>query len=105
MALGQGQLQQRGASDAQINAAIENLKRAARDEPRSSRPHRLLATAYGKIGQDSYARLHLAEEALLQRKHKYANTQAKIALEGLEKGSAAALRARDIIFFVDQNKT
>jgi len=105
MALGQAQIQQQNASNTQINAAIQNLKRAAIDEPRSSRVHRLLATAYGKIGKDSYAKLHLAEEALLQRKNDYAKTQAKVALKGLETGSSAALRARDIVFYVDQNKS
>ncbi|MEM7618652.1 MAG: M48 family metalloprotease [Pseudomonadota bacterium] len=105
MALAQAQIQQKNASDAQIKAAIENLKRAAVDEPRSSRVHRLLATAYGKIDQASFSRLHLAEEGLLQRRYNYAKTQANIALEGLKDGSTAALRARDIIFFADQNKS
>ncbi len=56
------------------------------------------------MGQDPQAKLHLAEEALLQRKNSYAKSQAKAALEGLNKDSAEALRARDIIFFVDQDK-
>jgi len=66
MALAQAQIQTQNVSKAQLNEAISNLKRAAQAEPRSTRVHRLLATAYGKLGQDSNARLHLAEEALLQ---------------------------------------
>ena len=105
MAMAQAQIQQNNVSEAQLKDAIQNLKRAAREEPRSTRVHRLLATAYGKIKEDSKARLHLAEEALLQRKYSYAKSQANIALKGLQADSADALRARDIVFFVDQNKT
>lgn len=105
MALAQAQIQQNNASDAQLKDAIDNLRRAAQEEPRSTRVHRLLATAYGKMGKDSNARLHLAEEALLQNKRSYAKEQAEIALRGLPSGGTASLRARDIIFFVDQNRS
>lgn len=104
MALAQTQIQSDGPDKALLKDAISNLKRAAQEEPRSTRVHRLLATAYGKIGDDPNARLHLAEEALLQGKRPYAKSQAEIALKGLKEGSTAALRARDIIFFVNQNK-
>jgi len=102
IALGHALLQ----ADAKANAqeAITLLKRAVQDEPRSSRAHRLLATAYGTIGQDAKARLHLAEEALLQRKRDYAVRQAKSALNDLPKGSADAIRANDILVFIEQNK-
>ncbi len=103
MAWAQAQIQQNNASDTQLTNAIDNLKRAAQEEPRSTRVHRLLATAYGKMGNNSNSRLHLAEEALLQNKRSYAKEQAEIALKGLPSGSTASLRARDIIFFVDQN--
>lgn len=104
MALAQAQIQTPKVTDTQLNEAVSNLKRAAQAEPRSTRVHRLLATAYGKLGQDSNARLHLAEEALLQGRRPYAKSQAEVALQGLPEGSTAALRARDIIFFVNQNK-
>ncbi|MEM8833737.1 MAG: M48 family metalloprotease [Pseudomonadota bacterium] len=104
-ALAHAQIESARGDKGQYQMAVENLKRAARDEPRSTRVHRLLATAYGRLDQDSMARLHLAEEAILQRKDKYARQQAKLALEGLEKGSAAALRANDIITFSRPNKS
>lgn len=87
-----------------LNDAIENLKRARQDEPRSTRIHRLLATAYGRQGQDSMARLHLGEEALLQRKYEYAKEQATIALRGLPENSISAQRAKDILNHADQAK-
>ncbi len=85
-----------------LNKAVEHLKAASIAEPRSSRVHRLLATAYGRQGNDAYARLHLAEEALLQNKKGYAKQQAQIALKSLPKGSSASIRANDILLFADR---
>lgn len=104
-ALAHVQIELANDNPAKLDKAIENLKRASRDEPRSTRVHRLLATAYGRQGKDAYARLHLGEEALLQRKFSYAKSQAEMALKGLPKDSSAALRARDILAFIDKNKT
>ncbi len=103
-ALAHAQIETADDNVAKLNIAIENLKRAAQDEPRSTRIQRLLATAYGRQGQDSYARLHLGEEALLQGKYKYAKEQAAMALKGLPANSASALRAKDILSFVEKNK-
>jgi predicted Zn-dependent protease len=104
-ALAQTQIELAGENASKLNEAIENLKRAKQDEPRSTTVHRLLATAYGRQGKDAYARLHLGEEALLQGKRTYARQQAEVALKGLPAGSPAALRAKDIILFTDKNKS
>lgn len=88
----------------QLEDAIIHLNRATSDEPRSTLNHRLLATAYGRLGDDAMARLHLAEEALLQGKTDYAEQQAKIALSKLQKGSRAWIRAQDILTFAEQDK-
>ncbi len=101
-ALAQAQIETANNEPAKLNVAIENLKRARQEEPRSTRVHRLLATAYGRQGLDSYAQLHLGEEALLQGKRTYAKQQAEKALTGLPANSSAALRAKDIIDFVDR---
>lgn len=103
-ALAHTQIETAGDNSQKLDEAIENLKRAAQDEPRSTRVQRLLATAYGRQGKDAYARLHLGEEALLQGKKKYAKEQAQIALKGLPPTSASALRAKDILSYVDNNK-
>lgn len=98
------QIETAGNNKTKLSEAITHLKRAARDEPRSTRVHKLLATAYGRQGNDAMARLHVAEEALLQRKKNYAKQQANMALKGLKPGSPAALRAKDILVFIEQKK-
>jgi predicted Zn-dependent protease len=81
--------------------AIENLERALRDEPRSGTAHRLLATAYGRTGRENIAKLHLAEEAVLQRNLDYAKKQAETVLNTSEKGSREWVQARDIIDHIE----
>ncbi|AGH99015.1 M48 family metalloprotease [Micavibrio aeruginosavorus] len=88
---------------ASLGEAITQLQKALRTETRSPRVHRLLATAYGKQGNDPMARLHLAEEALLQRNNDYAKRQAEVASQGLKKGSAPWIRAQDILSHVEQS--
>ncbi|MGN7437450.1 MAG: M48 family metalloprotease [Alcanivorax sp.] len=84
--------------------AIESLQRALRDEPRSSRIHRLLATAYGRMGQENRAKIHLAEEAVLQRRFSYATQHAQAVLASEEEGSAIWIQANDIISFIKTMK-
>lgn len=83
-----------------ITQAEEHLRLALAKEPRSPRAHRLLATALGRMGKDNEAKLHLAEEALLQRDIPYAKRQATAALEALPKGSKEHLRASDILNYI-----
>jgi len=86
-----------GESTERLKEAIEHLERALVKEQRSSRTHRLLATAYGRLGQENRAKLHLAEEAVLQRRLPYAKAQAETALQGFETGSSEWLKAKDIL--------
>lgn len=86
-----------GESSSQLTKATEQLQTALVHEPRSTQIHRLLATAFGRMGQDSRARLHLAEEALLQRKYPYAKQQVDIAIKGLKENTAPWYRAKDIL--------
>jgi predicted Zn-dependent protease len=80
-----------------LQEAIEHLDAALAKEKHSSRAHRLLATAYGRLGQDTQAKLHLAEEAVLQRRLPYAKNQAERALEGAKPDSREWLKAKDIL--------
>lgn len=89
---------------ARLDEAIGQLNRAVRDEPRSSRIYRLLATAYGRKGQEQVAKLYLAEEAILKRDYTYARRQAESALPGLEKGSREWIRAQDILNDVQRSQ-
>lgn len=84
--------------------AIDNLKKAEKDEARSTMLHRLLATAYGKLGDDVQARLELAEEAVLQKRYDYARTQAEFVAANAKAGGAIQLQARDILAYLDQKK-
>ncbi len=93
-----------GNDPARLKKAIDHLNRSRRDEPHSSRIHRLLATAYGRLGQEPQAKLHLAEEALMQRKFAYARRMAEDAQKGLPENSRESLRARDIIHFANQQE-
>ena len=103
-ALGHAQVETAGTDPAKLQKAIDNLQTALKAEPRSTRIHRLLATAYGRMGNDPLARLHLAEEALLQQKTEYAKAQAESALKGLKEGSSGWLRAKDILNDIDNRK-
>jgi len=103
-ALAHAQIETAQHNQNNLDSAVKNLKIAQRAEPRSTRVHRLLATAYGRQNNDPLTRLHLAEEALLQNKKSYAKQQATVALKGLAPNSAAALRAKDIILFTTKRK-
>lgn len=84
--------------------SIRLLKHALRHEHRSAFPHRLLATAYGKTGRDGLARLHLAEEALLQNRLSDAAFQATLAIKKLENNGPATQRARDLLDVVNRRQ-
>lgn len=83
-----------------VNAAIDHLNRAHVQEQRSPRLHRLLATAYGKQGNDVAARLHLAEEAVLTRNFPYARTQAGAVINNATASQRDKLQASDILNYI-----
>lgn len=87
-----------------LQEAVRLLNKAEHEEKRSSRIHRLLATAYGRMGKEPLARLHLAEEALLQGKYDYAIHLAEGAIQSLEPGSKDYLRASDILNFAEMSE-
>ncbi|GJL85824.1 MAG: peptidase M48 [Micavibrio sp.] len=100
IALGHALLEN-GDSSANMKEAITHLDRALQDEPRSARAHRLIATAYGRLGQEDLAKIHLAEEAVLQGNLPYAKHQAEAALKNIKKGSREWLQARDILAHIE----
>lgn len=83
-----------------ILEAEKNIRLALATEERSPRAHRLLATSLGRTGRDAEAKLHLAEEALLQRNIPYAKRQARAAQKELKKDSNEYLRASDILNYI-----
>jgi predicted Zn-dependent protease len=90
-----------GDEPANLKEAITHLKRAEKTEDRSTRIHRLLATAYGRLGQERAAKLELAEEALLQRRFDYAKSQAEGAISGLAEGSPEWVKGKDILLQIE----
>lgn len=83
-----------------LEEAVGHLKRALKDEPRSGRAHRLLATAYGQSGRENLAKLHLAEEAILQRRLPYATQLANTVYQDAPDGSTEKLKAHDILDYI-----
>ncbi len=104
ISLAHAQIETAGQNPTTLKAAIQNLTLAQKDEPRSPRLHRLMATAYGRMGDEPRAKLHLAEEALLQGKTDYAKSQAEQAKAGLPAGSSDRIRAEDILNFINTKK-
>lgn len=87
-----------------LPAAIKHLERVVKDEPRSSQSYRMLATAYGRQGDETTAKLFLAEEALLQNRIPYAKGLAEEVQKNAEENSREALQARDILSYVETRK-
>jgi predicted Zn-dependent protease len=86
-----------GQDPARMKEAITHLERALQDEPRATRAYRLLATAYGRLGQENMAKINLAEEAILQRRLKDARSMAMAVKETAPQGSREAQQASDIL--------
>ena len=82
------------------NQAIKHLNRALKDDSRSPTIYRLLATAYGSQGNDTLARLNLAEEAVLKRNFSYAREQASYVAGHKNADNRAKLHARDILTYI-----
>lgn len=83
-------------TEAEYKSAISELERALRSERRSPRLHRLLATGYGRIDQEGTARLHLAEEAVLQSRFSDARRHIGLAEQDLPKAGAKRIRLQDL---------
>ncbi len=83
-----------------LEPAVINLKAAAATEPNSAFTWRLLATAYGRQGDEVSSALSLAEEALLQNENETAWRQARKAQALASRGSRQWLQAEDILAIV-----
>ncbi len=83
-----------------LKEAANELQRALQHEPRSTRIHRLLATAYGRLGEENRAKLHLAEEAVLQRRYTYAKQHIEAIFTTENKGSSTWIKAKDLLTYI-----
>ncbi len=87
--------------------AVGELQRALRTEPQSIIVQRLLATAYGRLGNEGMSRLYLAEQAALRGQREQARREATLAQKHLPAKSASWQRAQDILDLIgkkDKNK-
>ncbi len=89
---------------AYLQEAIKNLEIALVKESRSTRVHRLLATAYGRLNDDSGAKVHLAEEALLQRRYADAKNLAEVVLKDENADPKYRIKAKDLLSFIESSK-
>lgn len=87
-----------------LEDAISELERVLRDEPRYARVHRLLATAYGRLGDTDMAKVYLAEEAILQQNFDYARQQAEGVINSARKDGKAWLKAKDALAYIEASK-
>ncbi|MEZ5830395.1 MAG: M48 family metalloprotease [Dongiaceae bacterium] len=85
-----------------LDAATKNLNEVVRLEPKNAHAFHLLATAYGRAGNEPMATLAQAEEFLARGKNKEAKAFADRAMKGLKEGSPGYLKAQDIQFAADQ---
>ena len=100
-------LESQNDKTARTQQAVRELQRAQRTEPQSIIIQRLLATAYGRMGNEGMSRLHLAEQAALRGQREQAQREATLAQKYLPEKSAAWLRAQDILDLIgkkDKNK-
>ncbi len=104
IAYANGMLETAGNDRARLQQAAEQLRRAQRDEPRAPLIYRLLATAYGRMGQEAVAKVYLAEEAALKGDRKTARDMANAALPDLKTGSPEWLKARDLLSALKSEK-
>jgi predicted Zn-dependent protease len=88
-----------------LPSAVMHLEKANRMDNSNSMTWRLLATAYGKQGNQGMASLALAEESLLLNDPKRSITHAQQALALLAKDSPPYRRAQDVkLFALDEQK-
>jgi predicted Zn-dependent protease len=76
--------------------AKQNLTIATQREPDDAGSWRLLATAYGRMGNDAMAAASMAEYALLVGRWSEAVYDATKAIKGLKMGSPVELRMEDV---------
>lgn len=93
-ALGAAQLESQDSN--QLKPALANLKQSSRLEHDNPYTWRLLATAYGRLGDRGMTALSLAEESLMLNRKPEARRHAERAMELLKRGSPPWLRAEDI---------
>ena len=84
-------------SPANAQAAIKTLRAATKSEGEVPTVYKLMAMAYGQLGDIPRAELATAEAAYLQGDKKLAIGKARVALKAFKRGSSEWIRANDIL--------
>jgi len=82
---------------AALNEVVSLLESVLASDLRNPYIYRLLATAYGKLGDLGYSNLMLAEEALMQHKYKESKQFAKLAEKHSGNRAGLKLKIEDIM--------
>ncbi len=91
-----GQVEVESEDPAQLPDAKQQLIASTQRDPYSPGAWRLLATAYGRTGDEAMAAASMAEYALLVGRWSEAIYDAGKALRGLKRGTPVALRMEDV---------
>ncbi|MBI1326669.1 MAG: M48 family metalloprotease [Alphaproteobacteria bacterium] len=97
MDLAQALLSRPQATQQELQEVIALLKRAKQDEPRMPKIYRLLATAYGRAGDEKTAHLNLAEEAFLKKDKKRTKELVKRLEGAFPAGSREYIQLQDLL--------
>ncbi len=93
---------------AMLNEAQAELKRAQTTEKKSSGVYRLLATIYGRLGDEAKAQIELAEESSALGNYDEARRFAALAKASLEKqgrqGTGDWIHVQDVLQYIDNKK-
>ena len=84
-------------SPANAQAALKTLRAATKSEDEVPTVYKLMAMAYGQLGDIPRAELATAEAAYLQGDKKLAIGKARVALKAFKRGSPEWMRANDIL--------
>ena len=99
-----GQVEVESDDASQLPDAKEQLAFVTRREPENAMGWRLLATAYGRMGDETMASASMAEYALLTGRWSEAIHDAMKALMKLKKGTPTEIRMQDIRSQAEQQR-
>jgi len=85
-------------------AALKTLRAAIKTENDVPSVYKLMAMAYGQLGDIPRAELATAEAAFLQGDRKLAVGKAQVALKAFKRGSSEWIRANDILNYTRKEK-
>lgn len=99
-----GQVEVESDDPTQLADAKQQLTIATRKDPEDAGSWRLLATAYGRDGDEVMAAAGMAEYALLVGRYSEALWDANKALKGLKHGTPIAIRMEDVRAQAEQSQ-